>query len=128
MSTGSGSLTRAGLVRVATAGSVDDGKSTLIGRLLYDSKSILEDQLAAVERDSLRRGLDEVNLALLTDGLRAEREQGITIAVAFAEVAARLGITDYEVIPISALKGDNVVEPSRAMPWYDGPALLEYLE
>src|SRR5919202_6608128 len=75
-------IAAAGMVRVATAGSVDDGKSTLIGRLLYDSKSILEDQLAAVERDSHRRGLDEMNLALLTDGLRAEREQGITIDVA----------------------------------------------
>ncbi len=209
-------ISRAGMVRVATAGSVDDGKSTLIGRLLYDSKSILEDQLAAVERDSLRRGLDEMNLALLTDGLRAEREQGITIDVAyryfatprrtfvladtpghvqytrnmvtgastadvavvlvdarkgvleqsrrhasiaallhiphvvlainkmdlvdwdesvfdgialdFAEVAGRLGITDYVVIPLSALRGDNVVERSTSMPWYDGPALLEYLE
>jgi bifunctional enzyme CysN/CysC len=204
------------LLRVATAGSVDDGKSTLIGRLLYDTKSILEDQLAAVERDSQRRGLDEVNLALLTDGLRAEREQGITIDVAyryfatprrtfvladtpghvqytrnmvtgastadvalvlvdarkgvveqsrrhasiaallgiphvvlainkmdlvgwdeavfdsialeFSETASRLGIADYAAIPLSALRGDNVVERSPAMPWYDGPALLEYLE
>ncbi|MFP5318530.1 MAG: sulfate adenylyltransferase subunit 1 [Acidimicrobiia bacterium] len=209
-------ISRAGLVRVATAGSVDDGKSTLIGRLLYDSKSILEDQLAAVEHDSRRRGLDEVNLALLTDGLRAEREQGITIDVAYryfatpkrtfvladtpghvqytrnmvtgastadvavvlvdarkgvleqsrrhasiaallriphvvlainkmdlvdwdesvfdsialdcAEVAALLGITDYVAVPLSALRGDNVVERSASMPWYDGPALLEYLE
>ena len=209
-------ISRAGLVRVATAGSVDDGKSTLIGRLLYDSKSILEDQLAAVERDSQRRGLDDVNLALLTDGLRAEREQGITIDVAyryfatprrtfvladtpghvqytrnmvtgastadvavvlvdarkgvleqsrrhasiaallriphvvlainkmdlvaweeavfdrialdFAEVAERLGIADYAAIPLSALRGDNVVDRSAFMPWYDGPALLEYLE
>jgi sulfate adenylyltransferase subunit 1 len=64
-------------------GSVDDGKSTLIGRLLYDSKSIFEDQLEAVERDSLRRGNEQINLALLTDGLRAEREQGITIDVAY---------------------------------------------
>jgi bifunctional enzyme CysN/CysC len=210
------SLTRAGLVRVATAGSVDDGKSTLIGRLLYDSKSILEDQLAAVERDSARRGLDEVNLALLTDGLRAEREQGITIDVAyryfatprrtfvladtpghvqytrnmvtgastadvavvlvdarkgvieqsrrhasiaalmgiphvvlavnkmdlvgwdetvfdaiavdFAETANRLALGEFVAIPMSALKGDNVVDPSASMPWYDGPTLLEYLE
>jgi bifunctional enzyme CysN/CysC len=74
---------RVGLLRVATAGSVDDGKSTLIGRLLYDTKSILQDQLEAVERDSFRRGHDAVNLALLTDGLRAEREQGITIDVAY---------------------------------------------
>ncbi|HEX2699749.1 MAG TPA: GTP-binding protein [Acidimicrobiales bacterium] len=71
------------LLRLATAGSVDDGKSTLIGRLLYDSKQIFEDQLEAVERASSQRGLDYVNLALLTDGLRAEREQGITIDVAY---------------------------------------------
>ena len=71
------------LLRFATAGSVDDGKSTLIGRLLYDSKSVFQDQLEAVERSSTQRGLDRVNLALLTDGLRAEREQGITIDVAY---------------------------------------------
>ncbi|MBW3649283.1 MAG: GTP-binding protein [Actinobacteria bacterium] len=71
------------LLRLATAGSVDDGKSTLIGRLLYDSKAILEDQLASVERASTQRGYDYTNLALLTDGLRAEREQGITIDVAY---------------------------------------------
>ena len=71
------------LLRFATAGSVDDGKSTLIGRLLYDSKSIFEDQLSAVEESSRRRGDAVVNLALLTDGLRAEREQGITIDVAY---------------------------------------------
>ncbi len=71
------------LLRFTTAGSVDDGKSTLIGRLLYDSKSIFEDQLEAVERASRSRGNEEVNLALLTDGLRAEREQGITIDVAY---------------------------------------------
>ncbi|MGH3100544.1 MAG: GTP-binding protein, partial [Thermoleophilia bacterium] len=70
------------LVRFATAGSVDDGKSTLIGRLLYDTKSIFEDQLEHVEETSRRRGDGYVNLALLTDGLRAEREQGITIDVA----------------------------------------------
>ena len=73
----------AGLLRFATAGSVDDGKSTLIGRLLYDSKSVFQDQLAAVERTSADRGDDYTNLALLTDGLRAEREQGITIDVAY---------------------------------------------
>ncbi|MGH9277862.1 MAG: sulfate adenylyltransferase subunit 1 [Acidimicrobiales bacterium] len=209
-------LARAGLVRVATAGSVDDGKSTLIGRLLYDTKSILEDQLAAVERDSKRRGLDDVNLALLTDGLRAEREQGITIDVAyryfattkrtfvladtpghvqytrnmvtgastadvavvlvdaragvmeqsrrhasiaallniphvvlavnkmdlvawdesvfdgialeFTQVAGQLGLADVVAIPMSALRGDNVVDRSDAMPWYRGPTLLGYLE
>ena len=72
----------ADLLRLSTAGSVDDGKSTLIGRLLYETKSIFEDQLEAVERASRDRG-DYVNLALLTDGLRAEREQGITIDVAY---------------------------------------------
>jgi sulfate adenylyltransferase subunit 1 len=71
------------LLRLATAGSVDDGKSTLVGRLLYDSKSVLTDQLDAVERVSRDRGLDQTDLALLTDGLRAEREQGITIDVAY---------------------------------------------
>ena len=71
------------LLRFATAGSVDDGKSTLIGRLLYDSKAIFEDQLEAVERVSNQRGNDYTDLALLTDGLRAEREQGITIDVAY---------------------------------------------
>src|SRR3954470_12813134 len=71
------------LLRFSTAGSVDDGKSTLIGRLLYDSKGIFEDQLAAIEKTSQRRGNTTVDLALLTDGLRAEREQGITIDVAY---------------------------------------------
>src|SRR5215469_12687171 len=71
------------LLRIATAGSVDDGKSTLIGRLLHDSKSILEDQLEHVATTSERRGDGYLNLALLTDGLRAEREQGITIDVAY---------------------------------------------
>ncbi len=71
------------LLRFATAGSVDDGKSTLVGRLLYDSKSVLADQLEAVEAASVRRGQETPDLALLTDGLRAEREQGITIDVAY---------------------------------------------
>jgi sulfate adenylyltransferase subunit 1 len=71
------------LLRFATAGSVDDGKSTLVGRLLHDSKSVLTDQLEAVERASLGRGQETPDLALLTDGLRAEREQGITIDVAY---------------------------------------------
>src|SRR5450756_3150565 len=71
------------LLRLATAGSVDDGKSTLVGRLLHDSKSVLADQLDAVERVSRDRGLAHTDLALLTDGLRAEREQGITIDVAY---------------------------------------------
>jgi bifunctional enzyme CysN/CysC len=204
------------ILRFATAGSVDDGKSTLIGRLLYDSKSIFADQLEAVERTSRDRGEDYTNLALLTDGLRAEREQGITIDVAYryfatprrkfiiadtpghiqytrnmvtgastadlavvlvdarnglteqsrrhaflttllrvphmvlavnkmdlvdysAEVferiteefsafAARLDIGDLSFIPISALHGDNVVDRSANMPWYDGPSLLHHLE
>jgi bifunctional enzyme CysN/CysC len=204
------------LLRFSTAGSVDDGKSTLIGRLLYDTKQIFEDQLAAIERTSLRRGNAEVDLALLTDGLRAEREQGITIDVAyryfatphrkfiiadtpghiqytrnmvtgastadlaivlvdarqgvveqsrrhafltallgvphlivavnkmdlvgyeeapfaavrdeFAAFAAGLGVRDVRYLPISALRGDNVVERSERMPWYDGPALLPLLE
>ena len=71
------------LLRFTTAGSVDDGKSTLIGRLLFDSKSIFEDQLEAIEKTSKQKGHDYVDLALLTDGLRAEREQGITIDVAY---------------------------------------------
>jgi len=207
---------RMDILRFATAGSVDDGKSTLIGRLLYDSKSIFADQLEAVERTSRDRGEDYTNLALLTDGLRAEREQGITIDVAYryfatprrkfiiadtpghiqytrnmvtgastadlavvlvdarnglteqsrrhaflttllrvphmvlavnkmdlvdysAEVfekiceefsafAARLDIGDLAFIPISALHGDNVVDRSANMPWYDGPSLLHHLE
>src|SRR5437868_14061614 len=85
------------LLRFSTAGSVDDGKSTLIGRLLFDSKAILDDQLEAVEQSSFNRGLEHVNLALLTDGLRAEREQGITIDVAyryFATPRRKLVIAD----------------------------------
>ena len=204
------------LLRLATAGSVDDGKSTLIGRLLYDSKAIFEDQLEAVERTSRQRGDEYVDLALLTDGLRAEREQGITIDVAyryfatpkrkfiiadtpghiqytrnmvtgastanlalvlvdarkglveqsrrhafiasllriphlvlcinkmdlvdydqdtferikteFREFAARLDISDLTFIPISALHGDNVVDRSANMPWYEGTSLLHHLE
>jgi bifunctional enzyme CysN/CysC len=204
------------ILRFATAGSVDDGKSTLIGRLLYDSKSIFADQLEAVERTSRDRGEEGTNLALLTDGLRAEREQGITIDVAyryfatprrkfiiadtpghiqytrnmvtgastadlaivlvdarnglteqsrrhaflttllrvphmvlavnkmdlvdfsrevfericaeFSAFAARLDIGDLTFVPISALHGDNVVERSANMPWYDGPSLLHHLE
>lgn len=205
------------LLRFTTAGSVDDGKSTLIGRLLYDSKSIFEDQLEAVERSSQLRGDEHVNLALLTDGLRAEREQGITIDVAyryfatpkrkfiiadtpghiqytrnmvtgastanlaiilvdarkgvieqtmrhafiasllriqhvvicvnkmdlvdwdeqvytrivrdFKDFASRLdSVVEVTFIPISALKGDNVVDKSENMPWYQGSTLLYHLE
>jgi len=204
------------ILRLATAGSVDDGKSTLIGRLLYDSKAIFEDQLASVERTSKERGEEYTNLALLTDGLRAEREQGITIDVAyryfatprrkfiiadtpghiqytrnmvtgastadlavvlvdarnglteqsrrhaflatllkvphlvlavnkmdlvgydsaafdqiveeFTAFATKLEIGDLTFIPISALHGDNVVQRSGNMPWYNGPSLLHHLE
>ncbi len=86
------------LVRFTTAGSVDDGKSTLIGRLLYDTKSVFQDQYDAIKEASERRGEDGVNLALLTDGLRAEREQGITIDVAyryFATPRRKFIIADY---------------------------------
>ncbi|MCP3820840.1 GTP-binding protein [Streptomyces sp. A3M-1-3] len=204
------------LLRFATAGSVDDGKSTLVGRLLHDSKSVLTDQLEAVEAASIKRGQDAPDLALLTDGLRAEREQGITIDVAyryfatarrrfiladtpghvqytrnmvtgastaelavvlvdarngvveqtrrhaavaallrvphvvlavnkmdlvdyqepvfaaiaeeFTAYAASLGVPEITAIPISALAGDNVVEPSAHMDWYGGPTVLEHLE
>jgi bifunctional enzyme CysN/CysC len=198
----------AALLRIATAGSVDDGKSTLIGRLLYDSKAIFEDQLNAVEATSRSRGQEAPDLALLTDGLRAEREQGITIDVAyryfatpkrkfiiadtpghiqytrnmvtgastadvalilidarngvleqsrrhaflasllgiphlvvcinkmdlvdyseerfveiredFRRFAMKLEVSDLSFIPVSALTGDNVVQRSGAMPWYEG--------
>ena len=204
------------LLRLATAGSVDDGKSTLVGRLLHDTSAVMPDQLEAVRRASQRRGLAEADLALLTDGLRAEREQGITIDVAyryfatarrrfiladtpghvqytrnmvtgastaelavilvdarhgfveqtgrhtvvaallrvphlvlavnkmdlvgyaeerfaeiaeeFTEYASRLDVPDVQAIPISALRGDNVVEASANMSWYAGPTLLEHLE
>jgi bifunctional enzyme CysN/CysC len=207
---------KAGTLRIATAGSVDDGKSTLIGRLLYDSKMVLADQLQQLEETSRLRGDLEMDLALLTDGLRAEREQGITIDVAyryfatarrrfiladtpghvrytrnmvtgastadlalilvdarkgvveqtkrhafvaslvgvphltvcvnkmdlvdfaetrfeeivesFEDFAAKLELTDVEFIPISALHGDNVVERSLRMKWYEGPPLLYHLE
>jgi sulfate adenylyltransferase large subunit len=204
------------LLRFATAGSVDDGKSTLIGRLLLDSKAIFEDQLEAVEATSRTRGYDYTDLALLTDGLRSEREQGITIDVAyryfatprrkfiiadtpghvqytrnmvtgastadlglvlvdarqglteqsrrhavilsllrvphlvlavnkmdlvgwsqevfeqirneFVSFASRLNVPDLQVIPISALQGDNVVARSEEMSWYEGPSLIHHLE
>jgi sulfate adenylyltransferase subunit 1 len=204
------------LLRFITAGSVDDGKSTLIGRLLYDSKSILADQLEAIERASKSRDDGEIDLALLTDGLRSEREQGITIDVAYryfqtparkfiivdapghiqytrnmvtgasncqlaivlvdarhgvveqtrrhsliasllgiphivvainkmdlvdysqnvfsdiciqyADLAKNLNVKQVTYIPMSALNGDNVVDKSEAMGWYEGPTLLEHLE
>ncbi len=204
------------LLRFATAGSVDDGKSTLIGRLLYDSKTIFQDQLEAVERTSAERGDEYTNLALLTDGLRAEREQGITIDVAyryfatprrkfiiadtpghiqytrnmvtgastanvalilvdarngiveqsrrhaflasllriphlvvcinkmdlvdwsedrfeeikaeFRQFATKLDVNDLSFIPVSALLGDNVVDKSDNMKWYEGLPLLRFLE
>ena len=203
-------------LRFATAGSVDDGKSTLIGRLLYDTKSIFQDQMESIEATSVQMGNDYTNLALLTDGLRAEREQGITIDVAyryfatpkrkfiiadtpghtqytrnmvtgastadvalvlvdarhgvveqsrrhaflasllriphlvvcvnkmdlidydekafaavkeeFRSFAMKLDISDLTFIPVSALHGDNVVERSANMPWYEGSSLLHHLE
>ncbi|MDC0323545.1 GTP-binding protein, partial [Akkermansiaceae bacterium] len=205
------------LLRFTTAGSVDDGKSTLIGRLLYDSKSIFEDQLESIKESSRKKGDENVNLALLTDGLKAEREQGITIDVAYRYFAtpkrkfiiadtpghiqytrnmvtgastanlaiilidARKGvieqtkrhsfianllriqhvvlavnkmdlvdydqetynkiledyrafasrldnIVDITAIPLSALNGDNIVDKSKSMPWFEGPTLLYHLE
>ena len=204
------------LLRFTTAGSVDDGKSTLIGRLLYDSKSIFEDQLEAVEASSVKKGFDYVDLSLLTDGLKSEREQGITIDVAYRYFAtpkrkfiiadtpghiqytrnmvtgastanlalilidarkglieqtfrhsfiasllkiphiivcvnkmdlvnydqkvfdkivtdysafsAKLEVHDIQFVPISALHGDNVVNRSEKMNWYDGATLLHILE
>src|SRR5688572_13920015 len=204
------------LLRFTTAGSVDDGKSTLIGRLLYDSKSIFEDQLEAVEKSSAKKGFDYVDLSLLTDGLKSEREQGITIDVAYRYFAtpkrkfiiadtpghiqytrnmvtgastanlalilidarkglveqtyrhsfiasllkiphiivcvnkmdlveydqsvydrivaeykafsAKLEVSDIQFVPISALAGDNVVNRSEAMNWYQGATLLHMLE
>jgi len=204
------------LLRFSTAGSVDDGKSTLIGRLLYDSQAVLEDQLASVKKSKINRSGGAIDFSLLTDGLRAEREQGITIDVAyryfstprrkfiiadtpgheqytrnmatgsstadasvvlvdatkgvlrqsrrhayiahllgvqhiivavnkmdlvgfsqdvfervvaeFQEFANQLGIRNVYPVPVSALEGDNVVRSSRRMPWFQGPALLEFLE
>ena len=204
------------LLRFTTAGSVDDGKSTLIGRLLFDSKAIFQDQLESLEETSKQRGEDDINLALLTDGLRSEREQGITIDVAyryfatpkrkfiiadtpghiqytrnmvtgastanlaillidvrhgvieqtkrhafiasllqiphvavcvnkmdlvdfneesfnaikkeFEKFSSKLEIKDIHFIPISALKGDNVVDRSKNMAWYEGSTLMHLLE
>lgn len=204
------------LLRFTTAGSVDDGKSTLIGRLLYDSKSIFQDQLESVEKSSTKKGLEHLDLSLLTDGLKDEREQGITIDVAYRyfatpkrkfiiadtpghiqytrnmitgastanlalilvdarnglveqtkrhsfiasllqikhvivcvnkmdlvdfkeeifenivkdykEFAQKLTVSDFRFIPISALLGDNVVNRSNDMNWYEGSTLLHTLE
>jgi bifunctional enzyme CysN/CysC/sulfate adenylyltransferase subunit 1 len=204
------------LLRFTTAGSVDDGKSTLIGRLLYDTKGVYEDQLVSIQKSGINRSDGPIDLSLLTDGLRAEREQGITIDVAyryfstprrkfiiadtpgheqytrnmvtgasnahaavilidasrgvltqsrrhtciaallgikdvvaainkmdlveyredvysaiakeFMELANQLGIPNVYAIPVSALKGDNIVQASLRMPWFDGSTLLEYLE
>ena len=204
------------LLRFTTVGSVDDGKSTLIGRLLFDSKSVFQDQLSAIEKSSLNKGFDYIDLSLLTDGLKSEREQGITIDVAYryfetpkrkfiiadtpghiqytrnmvtgastanlaiilidarkgiqeqtnrhSFIASLLGIkhlivcinkmdliqydeiiyekivksfkifstkltsNDIRFIPISALHGDNVVNKSEKMKWYDGTSLLNILE
>ena len=204
------------ILRFITAGSVDDGKSTLIGRLLYDSKRILVDQLEALEKQSKNKNADGIDLALLTDGLRAEREQGITIDVAYRyfntpkrkfiiadapghvqytrnmitgasnssliiilidarsgvieqtrrhsiiasllkmphvvvainkmdlvdfseeryneiktdyeKVASQLGLSNVTYIPIAALHGDNIVEPSAKMSWFQGQPLLQFLE
>jgi sulfate adenylyltransferase subunit 1 len=204
------------LLRFITAGSVDDGKSTLIGRLMYDSKNILIDQLEQLEKQSKNKQAGEIDLALLTDGLRAEREQGITIDVAYryfstpkrkfiiadapghvqytrnmitgasnanliiilidarqgvveqtrrhsiiasllkiphvvvainkmdlvefsqdifnnividyTKVAQQLGLTDITYVPISALLGDNIVDKSQKMDWYEGHPLLDLLE
>ncbi len=156
------------ILRFATAGSVDDGKSTLIGRLLYDSKAIFEDQLDAVERTSRDRGEDYTNTGastadlavVLVDARKGLTEQSrrhaflttllrvphLVLAVnkmdlvgyeaaAFEEIkaefvsfAAKLEIGDLTFVPVSALHGDNVVQRSVNMPWYDGPSLLHHLE
>ena len=89
------------LLRLATAGSVDDGKSTLVGRLLFDTNSVLTDTLDHVENVSRRKGLDHADLALLTDGLRAEREQGITIDVAYRDLPPRHGSSSWLIAPVT---------------------------
>jgi bifunctional enzyme CysN/CysC len=91
-----------GLLRFITAGSVDDGKSTLIGRLLYDSKTIFEDQLESIEQASNQRGTDGADLSLLTDGLRAEREQGITIDVAYRYFATPSGSSSSPMLRVTS--------------------------
>src|SRR6266566_638339 len=143
------------LLRFITCGSVDDGKSTLIGRLFFEAKMIYEDQLAAITKESTKFGTtgDEIDLALFTDGLEDERQQGITIDVAYRYFstdkmdlvsysqdtydkiradyqgfAARLDLPDVHFLPLSALKGDNVVVQSPNTPWYNGPTLMHLLE
>src|SRR5258708_7486726 len=143
------------MLRFITCGSVDDGKSTLIGRLLFDAKVVPEDHLAALTRDGrqYRAFGDMPDLALLVDGLQAEREQGITIDVGYrffstprrrfiiadtpgheqytrnmATRASTAGLAAVTAIPLSALLGDNVIRASAAMPWYGGPTLLKHLE
>src|SRR5260370_536277 len=101
------------LLRFTTAGSVDDGKSTLIGRLLHHSKAVYEAQLAAVNKLDLVEYREDGFLRLQDD---------------FLELAAQLGIANVQCVPISALEGDNVVDRSKRMPWYQGPTLLEHLE
>ncbi len=136
------------LLRFTTAGSVDDGKSTLIGRLLHDSKGVYEDQLASVKKSRINRSSGPIDFSLLTDGLRAEREQGITIDVAYRYFATSrrkfiiadtpgheqytrnmaTGASTADLAVISALEGDNVVERSERTSWYRGRTLLEHLE
>jgi len=144
------------LVRFVAIGSVDDGKSTLIGRLLHDAHGLYQDQLEAVRLASVRgstRGAgsaSDIDFSLFTDGLAAEREQGITIDVAYRyfatderkfiiadtpghvqytrNMAQRVGLKSLHSIPVSALAGDNVVTPSTSMPWWTGGTMLDYLE
>ena len=133
------------VLKIATAGSVDDGKSTLIGRLLYDTKSLTDDKLAAIEEKSKQRGFDYLDFSLATDGLVAEREQGITIDVAHIyfseekynsikrEIEYLASKSEYKnqqltFIPMSALQGDNVASKSDNMSWYAGETLLHHLE
>src|ERR687895_367026 len=110
------------LLRFSTAGSVDDGKSTLIGRLLYDSKGIFEDQLAAIERTSRRRGYNKMDLVGYSEEVFQRIQED------FKSWAQKLDVHDIQFIPLSALHGDNVVTRSLAMTWYQGPSLLYHLE
>src|SRR5436190_1074008 len=128
------------VLRFTTAGNVDDGKSTLIGRLLVETEGAFVDQIEGARRENERRGGKGIDFSLLTDGLKAEREQGITIDVEYRQeryveirrgcvgCMTRLGGAESVCIPISALEGDFVTEPSTRMPWYTGPKLREILE